>query len=97
MYFENLEIFVKGGYIDRRVKDNFKLNLTQKENFLSEHTVGLKYLFFDPFKNKKWYSEDFYSWKSSKKIKWTDLFPAISLFVGGEYIFNKKNRWIKIT
>ena len=90
LYFENLEIFVKGGYIDRRVKDNFKLNLIQKESFLSEHTVGLKYLFFDPFKNKKWHSEDFYSWKSSKKIKWTDLFPAISLFAGGEYIFNKK-------
>ena len=33
LYFENLEVFVKGGYIDRRVKDNFKLNLIQKESF----------------------------------------------------------------
>ena len=90
LYFENLEIFIKGGYNEREVIDNFKSNTSVKENFLSEHSIGLKYLIFDPFKNKKWHSEDFYSWRSNNKIKWTDLIPAFSIIVGGDYLFNKK-------
>lgn len=87
LYFENLEIFLKGSYNTRDIIDNYKYNTSQKENFLAEHSLGLKYLIFDPFKNKKWHSVDLYSWRSNKKIKLTDLIPAVSIFAGGDYLF----------
>ena len=33
------------------------------KSFFNEHKVGLKYLIFDPFKNKEWHGMSMYSWK----------------------------------
>ena len=88
LYFENLEIFLKGSYNFSDIIDNYKTYSSENQKFLAEHSFGLKYLIFDPFKNKKWYSQDLYSWNSNKKIRWTDLIPAISVFIGTDYIFS---------
>ena len=88
LHFENLELFLKGGYLKREIKNFNFLNKEEKENFFTEHKVGLKFLVFDPFKNKKWHGENLYSWNANRKIKLTDLIPAISIFAGGDFVFN---------
>ena len=89
LHFENLELFLKGGFVKREI-ENFTINgrffESRDEKFFSEHKVGLKYLVFDPFKNKKWHGENLYSWKAQRRIKLTDLIPAISVFAGGDFV-----------
>ena len=89
LHFENLELFLKGGFIKREIK-KFTINgryfESRDEKFFSEHKAGLKYLVFDPFKNKKWHGENLYSWKAQRRIKLTDLIPAISVFAGGDFV-----------
>ena len=89
LHFENLELFLKGGFVKREIK-NFTINgrffTTRDEKFFNEHKIGLKFLVFDPFKNKKWHGENLYSWKAQRRIKLTDLIPAISVFAGGDFV-----------
>ena len=89
LHFENLELFLKGGFIKREIT-NFTINgrffETRDEKFFNEHKVGLKYLIFDPFKNKKWHGMSMYSWKKNNRIRLTDFIPAISVFTGGDFV-----------
>ena len=89
LHFENLELFLKGGFIKREIT-NFIINgrffATRDEKFFNEHKVGLKYLIFDPFKNKEWHGMSMYSWKKNNRIRLTDFIPAISVFTGGDFV-----------
>ena len=89
LHFENLELFLKGGFIKREIT-NFTINgrffETRDEKFFNEHKVGLKYLIFDPFKNKEWHGMSMYSWKKNNRIRLTDFIPAISVFAGGDLV-----------
>ena len=89
LHFENLELFLKGAFVKREIK-NFTINgrffTSRDEKFFNEHKIGLKFLVFDPFKNKKWHGENLYSWKAQRRIKLTDLIPAISVFSGGDFV-----------
>lgn len=89
LHFENLELFLKGGFIKREIT-NFTINgrffATRDEKFFNEHKVGLKYLIFDPFKNKEWHGMSMYSWKKNNRIRLTDFIPAISVFTGGDFV-----------
>ena len=86
---EKLEVFLSGSYHIRNLVDNYNLNKELKESFISEHKIGLKYLVFDPFINEKWHGENLYSWKAQRRIKLTDFIPAISVFAGGDYLFEE--------
>ena len=89
LHFENLELFLKGGFIKREIK-NFTINgrffETRDEKFFNEHKVGLKYLIFDPFINKEWHGMSVKSWKKNNRIQLTDFIPAISVFTGGDFV-----------
>ena len=56
------------------------------DSFFSSFHVGAKLLVFDPFKNEKWHGVNFYSWRSSRKIKLTDFIPAVSVYIMGKNI-----------
>ena len=56
-------------------------------NFL-RHTLGVKYLIFDPYKNPENTKPNLYSWKANNSFKWKDLIPAISLYAGANIIFS---------
>lgn len=51
------------------------------KNGIRNITLGVKYLFYDPFKN---YEEktNVYSWKANQKFKWKRLRPAIAAYLG---------------
>ena len=89
LHFENLELFLKGGFIKREIKKFIirgRYFESRDEKFFSEHKVGLKYLIFDPFKNKEWHGMSMYSWKKNNRIRLTDFIPAISVFTGGDFV-----------
>ena len=83
---ENLEFLIKGSIIN----NNY---LKQTENkpkpFLKKTSLGLKYLVYNPFKNKKWYKVNLYSWRANNKIRAVDFIPALSINIG--VIFNEKD------
>ena len=51
------------------------------------HSIGVKYLLFDPFRNTKWYKPNLYSWKANQGIRWIELIPAIAVYGGSEVSF----------
>ena len=90
---EKLEVFLDGNIITRNILDKNYINdysTDLSETIIGKQTLGFKYLFFDPYKNKKWHGENFYSWNAGRKIKLTDFIPAISAIVGSSFNFDDR-------
>mgnify|MGYP000321290563 FL=1 len=90
---EKLEVFLDGNIITRNIIDNNYLNnysTNISETLIGKQTLGFKYLFLDPFKNKKWHGENVYSWNANRKIKLVDFIPAISAIVGSSFNFDNR-------
>jgi hypothetical protein len=90
---EKLEVFLDGNIITRNILDNNYINNYStdiNETIIGKQTLGFKYLFFDPYKNKKWHGENVYSWNAGRKIKLTDFIPAISAIVGSSFNFDDR-------
>ncbi len=49
--------------------------------------MGLKYLFYDPYKNAK-EEVNLYSWRANHKFKWSQFKPAISVYAGANLNFS---------
>ena len=83
--FENLEFLAKGSLIT-----NNYVGLKNNSNpYLKKTSIGIKYLVYNPFKNKDWYKTNLYSWKANNKIKAIDFIPALSVNIGLN--INEKN------
>ena len=90
---EKLEVYLDGNIITRNIIDNNYLNnyyTDISETLVGKQTIGFKYLFLDPFKNKKWHGENVYSWNANRKIKLVDFIPAISAIVGSSFNFDNR-------
>ena len=90
---EKLEVFLDGNLITRNILDkNYRNDYSTdfSETIIGKQTLGFKYLFFDPFKNKKWHGENVYSWNAGRKIKLTDFIPAISAIAGSSFNFDSR-------
>ncbi len=88
---EKLEVFLDGNIITRNILDNNYMDdyyTDFTETIIGKQTIGFKYLFFDPYKNKKWHGENVYSWNANRKIKLTDFIPAMSAIVGSNFNFD---------
>ena len=90
---EKLEVFLDGNIITRNILDNNYMDdyyTDFTETIISKQTIGFKYLFFDPYKNKKWHGENVYSWNANRKIKLTDFIPAMSAIAGSNFNFDDR-------
>ena len=90
---DKLEVFLEGSILSRSFLDkNYQNNYSAEfsETLIGEQSIGFKYLVFDPFKNKKWHGDNFYSWKAGRVIKLTDFIPALSLIVGSGFNFDDR-------
>ena len=90
---EKLEVFLDGNIITRNILDNNYMDdyyTDFTETLIGKQTIGFKYLFFDPYKNKKWHGENVYSWNANRKIKLTDFIPAMSAIVGSNFNFDDR-------
>ena len=89
LFFEQLEIIWDGSY----AFENLTLNVfsppreVSQSDFL-QNTVGLKYLVYDPWKNREADKPNLYSWKANNKFKWKNLIPAVALYAGANIIFS---------
>ncbi|MBL7885730.1 MAG: transporter [Flavobacterium sp.] len=58
-----------------------------KRTGMRSMNMGLKYLFYDPYKNVK-EEVNLYSWKANHKFKWSQFKPAISAYAGANLNFS---------
>lgn len=81
---EQLEISFMGTYLSQEFKpltpgsdyQNYTIN-----NF-EQNTLGVKYLLYDPYKNKGDEGPNLYSWRANQRFDWSQLIPAVSLYAG---------------
>ena len=83
-FFEQLEFGLDVQFqMDKYKTDLLKTN----RSGLKQTTFGAKYLFYDPFKAKE-EKPNIYSWKANHKFKWKQLMPALSGYVGVNYVMD---------
>lgn len=85
---EELEVSIMGEYQSNSVVDTRSAIPVEYEfsNFRS-NTIGLKYLFYDPYKKRDLQGPNLYSWKANNTFQWRDLVPAISIYAGANFDF----------
>ena len=88
--FEQLELTYQGAFIFDRLTNKISSQYIElkRKGFLQNY-LGIKYLFFDPFKKEK--KINLYSWKANNTFKIRDLIPAISFTAGANYIIGKNH------
>ncbi|MBC8757409.1 transporter [Kordia sp. YSTF-M3] len=89
LFKEQLEISWEGSY----QFDTFTSNATNpaqefnRNGFLS-HTIGAKYMVYDPYIKSSQEKPNLLSWKANNSFRWKDLIPAIGVYVGANFIFS---------
>ncbi|NAS30120.1 transporter [Flavobacteriaceae bacterium R38] len=85
---EELEVIWEGTFVNRDITDDSGLSpFTFSASDFLRHTIGAKYLIFDPYKNEESREPNLYSWNANNKFQWKDLIPAISIYAGANIIF----------
>lgn len=79
LLFEQLEAIAEISY----QMDKYQLedNEAFKRTGMRSMNMGLKYLVYDPYKNRK-EEINLYSWKANHKFKWNQFIPAVSVYGG---------------
>lgn len=90
-----VDMTIRFGAIDERLEfigtvqyqnEDFTTNFTYyNKSALKQTNIGLKYLIYDPYKD--WESKvNVKSWRANHSFNWRQLIPAVSFYVGGNYI-----------
>ena len=85
LLLENLEIKWEGSFQNQNITFN-ALNLEESRTDFSRNRLGVKYLFFDPYKNPERNKPNLYSWRANNKFQWKNLIPAVSLYAGANFV-----------
>lgn len=89
LFKEQLEISWEGAY----QFDTFTSNATNpplesnRNGFLS-HTIGAKYMIYDPYIKSSLEKPNLLSWRANNSFRWKDLIPAIGVYAGANFIFS---------
>ncbi|PKG52871.1 MULTISPECIES: transporter [Olleya] len=87
LVWEQLELNIEGSYQNDTFTDNrssaFPVE-SDRANF-RYLTVGAKYLVYDPYKKRGEEKPNLYSYHANKKFKWSNLIPAVAVYVGVNY------------
>ncbi|EDP96077.1 transporter [Kordia algicida OT-1] len=89
LFKEQLEISWEGAYQFDTFTNNasnppFDFN---RNGFLS-HTIGAKYMIYDPYLKSELEKPNLYSWKANNSFRWKDLIPAIGIYAGANFVFS---------
>ena len=85
LLFEQLEILWEGSYQNQSINYT-ALNFDESRSDFSSNRLGLKYLFYDPYKNPERNKPNLYSWRANNKFQWKNLIPAISIYAGANFV-----------
>jgi len=87
---EELEVIWEATYLmDELTNTNFSPAVASNRKGFRKHTIGFKYLVFDPFRNVDRYKPNLYSWKANQGIKWVDLIPAVAVYAGANIVLDE--------
>ncbi len=81
---EALEVNFSGAYQYGNIKDN-NSNVKSSVGNFKMNTIGLKYLVYDPYREKEGRIEEepnVYSWHANNKFVWKSLIPSIAVYAG---------------
>jgi len=89
LFKEQLEISWEGAYqfdtfTNNALSPAFEFN---RNGFLS-HTIGAKYMIYDPYLKSELEKPNLYSWKANNSFRWKDLIPAIGVYAGANFVFS---------
>lgn len=92
LFLEQLEVAWEGIFQREEITYTafFPAITSTRTNFLN-HTIGLKYLVYDPYKNPR--KINVYSWKANNSFRWEDLIPAVSVYAGVNLNFGNNPFW----
>lgn len=94
LLLEQLEINFMGSYVSENgVNTMTAVPYEYKISNFSSNTLGVKYLFYDPYRKRDLEGPNLYSWHANNSFQWRDLIPAISIFAGVNFD-NKDNPYI---
>ena len=85
LLLENLEIKWEGSFQNQNITFN-ALDFDETRTDFSRNRLGVKYLFFDPYKNPERNKPNLYSWRANNKFQWKNLIPAISVYAGANFV-----------
>lgn len=90
LLIEQLEIRLNGRFRADGVKQTIGANEEKiKRSNFEVNTIGAKYLIYDPYKKPKKDSlnyDELKSWKLRHKFKWKSLIPAVSAYLGANFV-----------
>lgn len=86
LFFETLEINYEGTF-DHQNQTYLNNGVEITNSDFSRNRLGLKYLIYDPFKNSENNKPNLYSWRANNKFRLKNLIPAISVYVGANFVF----------
>ncbi len=91
LLIEQLEIILNGRFRSDGVTQTIGANEEKiKRSNFEFNTIGAKYLIYDPYKKPKENDslelEKLKSWKKTYKFRWKSLIPAVSAYVGMNYV-----------
>lgn len=86
LLFEELEIVWDGTFLNENISFT-DINLSdEKITDFYRNRLGLKYLVYDPYKSEERNKPNIHSWRANHKFQWRNLVPAISVYVGANFV-----------
>ena len=87
---ERLELTYQGSFMFDKLTNKISIKEIELERkgFL-QNFLGVKYLIYDPFKKEE--EINVYSWNANNGFKLKHLIPAVSITLGGNFIFGEDN------
>lgn len=87
LLIEQLEIRFNGRYRSDGVRRTVGAGEQKiRQSNFEYNTIGAKYLIYDPYKKPKKDSINLNSWKDQHRFKWKSLIPAVSAYLGANFI-----------
>ncbi|WP_299440802.1 transporter [uncultured Aquimarina sp.] len=91
LLIEQLEINLNGSFRTDGIKQTVGANEEKiRKTDFEYNTIGVKYLIYDPYKKPKDQDsinyDELKSWKERYRFKWKSLIPAVSAYVGMNYV-----------
>ncbi|WP_062060306.1 transporter [Aquimarina longa] len=90
LLIEQLELRLNGRFRADGIKQTIGGNEEKfKQSDFELNTIGAKYLIYDPYKKPKKDSinyDELKSWKKRHKFKWKSLIPAVSAYLGANFV-----------
>lgn len=85
LFKEQLEFGLQGNYLSLNSNDRVGSTSGIKRNGFPFNVLGVKYLFYDPYKYEKEQTENIISWKANQRFSFKKLIPAVSAYVGANF------------